>query len=163
MNEEKRTHVLGGLLNRIGNFSPDLFDKSFNSRLIFQKTIYLLQVFGLYLGYKFSWYIRGPYSPALTRKGYELMSKYEECPDVTFAKASSERKFHEFLDFLDNRKSNAIWLETIASIHFLKRVYPKKTKSEIMKLVLKKQPYLTYEECIEAWAHLERFNLINQK
>ena len=39
---------------------------SFDDRLICQKKIYLLQSLGTNLGYTYNWYVRGPYSPALT-------------------------------------------------------------------------------------------------
>ena len=40
--------------------------ESFDDRLICQKKIYLLQSLGTNLGYTYNWYVRGPYSPALT-------------------------------------------------------------------------------------------------
>jgi uncharacterized protein YwgA len=36
--------------------------------------VYILKFEGLNLGYDFSWYIRGPYSPELTRDGYFVSS-----------------------------------------------------------------------------------------
>jgi uncharacterized protein YwgA len=79
MGEERiKLEELGGILKRIGNYNPEMFESSFNDRLIFQKTIYLLQAFGLYLGYYFSWYIHGPYSTTLTRDGFALIDKYSE-------------------------------------------------------------------------------------
>ncbi len=39
----------------------------FDSRLILQKAVYLAEEAGINLGYPFNWYLRGPYSPALTR------------------------------------------------------------------------------------------------
>lgn len=161
MSEKESTLILGGLLRRIGNFFPDIFDKSFDSRLVFQKTVYLLQAFGLHLGYRFSWYIRGPYSPALARKGYELVKRIAESPNVRFAKDSAENRFHEFLEFLGERKYDADWMETLASVHFLKHAYPKSTQKEIMKKVLRKQPYLTVEQCVEAWEYLEEYGLLD--
>lgn len=50
----------------------------FDSRLILQKTVYLLQAAGIHLGYPFNWYLRGPYSPALTRDLYDQASNRED-------------------------------------------------------------------------------------
>ena len=160
MNEQERILILGGVLKRIGNFLPESFEKAFDSRLIFQKTIYLLQAFGLHFGYRFSWYVSGPYSTNLTRDGYELIGSFKEAPNVTFTKASSEEKFNDFLSFLGDRKNDANWLETLASIHFLRRVYPKKGRMEILGMILEKQPHLTAEEFNEALLHLEEFGLL---
>ena len=55
LSERDQLKILNGLLNLIGNFNPSDFLTSFSSRLIFQKTIYLLQSFGIYLGYNFTW------------------------------------------------------------------------------------------------------------
>jgi len=40
---------------------------TFNHRLAVQKVVYLAQAAGIHLGYDFHWYLRGPYSPDLTR------------------------------------------------------------------------------------------------
>jgi len=53
----------------------------FNSRLILQKTVYLLEEAGIRLGYSFSWYLRGPYSPGLTRDLYDLNASSEDIAD----------------------------------------------------------------------------------
>lgn len=161
MSREEKVLILGGLLKRIGNFSSESFEESFDARLIFQKTIYLLQAFGLYLGYKFSWYIRGPYSPDLAREGFTLLKEYETSPDVKFENPNSEKKFCKFNEFLHDRKCDPDWLETLASIHFLANIYPKKGKEEIFKTVMRKQPYITMKQCEEAWNYLKEYGLID--
>ncbi len=47
---------------------PNLGD--FSSRLVMQKTVYLLEKMGVNLGYSYGLYVHGPYSPALTRALY---------------------------------------------------------------------------------------------
>ena len=89
------------------------------------------------------------------------MKKFPESRDVRFAKDSAQNRFREFLEFLGERKYDADWMETLASIHFLKHAYPEKTQKEIMKKVLLKQPYLTVEQCMEAWKHLEKYGLLD--
>jgi uncharacterized protein YwgA len=44
---------------------------NFQDRLILQKLVYLLKLSGINLGYSFSLYVRGPYSPDLTKEFYE--------------------------------------------------------------------------------------------
>lgn len=161
--EETKTLVLGGVLRRIGNFEPDLFPTSFDARLVFQKTVYLLQAFGLYMGFTFSWYIRGPYSPMVARYGYQLAKLKRKVPLVRFARAKSEMRFKEFLDFLGSRNNDAEWLEIIASIHLLKKLYPRKSKSKILELVAQKQPHFSMHECTEAWNHLREYGLLGER
>lgn len=47
---------LGVLLKNTPGY--DFSMASFNDRLRLQKTVYLLQAFGIYPGYDFSWYLR---------------------------------------------------------------------------------------------------------
>lgn len=156
--ERKKVDIssLGGILKRIGNYDMS----SLQDRIIFQKTVYLLQAFGLYLGYKFSWYIYGPYSTQLTRDGFELIEIYDKVPEMRFAKEENEKVFLKFFLFLGGRKNDSNWLEVLASIHFLKELYPKESKERIINKVIDKQPYFNKEICEEAWSYLELFGLI---
>lgn len=160
--EERRIKVgeLGGVLKRVGNYNHKTFESSFNDRLIFQKTIYLLQAFGLYFGYYFSWYIHGPYSTTLTRDGFALADKYSEVPPVRFLEEKDEVIFRKFQSFLGKRKNDADWLEILASIHILKRLYPAKNKGRIINKVMDKDPHFSREICEEAFVHLKKFGLI---
>ena len=161
MEEERiRLEGLGGILKRIGNYNPEMFESSFNDRLIFQKTVYLLQAFGLYLGYYFSWYIHGPYSTTLTRDGFALIDNYSEVPHVRFVEDKDDALFKTFLIFLGKRKNDADWLEILASIHILKRLYPTKNKNRIINKVMDKDPHFSREICEEAFEYLKKFGLI---
>ncbi len=148
--------ALGGILKRIGHFSMS----NFEDRLKLQKYVYLLQAFGIYLDYRFNWYIHGPYSPGLARDGFELDKIFPNVPDVRFATAKNEKLFFEFQKFLGKQKEDTEWLEMIASIHFLKKMYPQKTKSEIFEKVMHKLPNLDKEKCEQCWEHLHDHNLI---
>jgi uncharacterized protein YwgA len=160
--EETKILLLGGLLRRIGNFDQQSFASSFDQRLILQKTVYLLQAFGLFLGYGFSWYIRGPYSPLLAHHGYNLAKAKKKVPLVRFTTKKSEKKFDEFLDFLSSKKDDADWLEILASIHLLRRLYPNYSKVKILKLVESKQPYFSKEICEKAWNDLKKYGLVGE-
>ena len=45
---------------------------TFSERLNIQKRVYLTQLTGLDLGYRFGWYIRGPYCRELTADAFTL-------------------------------------------------------------------------------------------
>jgi uncharacterized protein YwgA len=51
--------------------------KTFDERLILQKSVYLLQAAGIHLGYRFRWYIRGPYSPDMTAGAFGIVNEGE--------------------------------------------------------------------------------------
>lgn len=148
---------LGLILKRIGNFSMD----NFEGRLIFQKTVYLMQAFGIYLGYRFSWYLYGPYSPELASDGFRLAEIYGPLmPEGRFKDQGMEGIFKLFLEFLGDRRDDAEWLELLASVHFLRKLYPDVAKDEVISMVLKKQPYFDKRKCEEAWKHLEKYGLL---
>ena len=146
----ERALALGAVLKRIGNFDVSTFE----GRLVLQKTVYLLQSFGLYFGYKFSWYVHGPYSPELTSEAFKLQPLYKKVPQIQFAKTRTENRFQEFLDFIGDRKNDADWLEQLACTHFLKAIRPTASKQRIIRAVLNHDPHFTREQCERAWNYL---------
>jgi uncharacterized protein YwgA len=158
--EKERIVTLGGILYRIGNFDSKSFQSDFNSRLVLQKTIYLMEQFGLNIGYYFSWYLRGPYSPALTRDAYELTKFYSQIQPVRFAGPLMENRFREFLNFVRPIAENPLYLEKIASIHFLLSVYPNLSSEVVYQKVRAKIPNLTIREYQDIKAILKNYNLL---
>jgi uncharacterized protein YwgA len=161
--DKEKMLALGGILRRIGNFGSSCFPSSFDMRLTLQKTVYLMQAFGLYIGFDFSWYLRGPYSPMLAHLGYEIAKMENSVPLAKFSNPESEKRFEEFLEFLGPEKDNVEWLEILASIHMQKKLHPWKHKSDILEIVVHKQSYFTIEECREAWIYLARHGLIGDE
>ena len=148
--------LLGGLLKRINNF--DITD--FEGRLIFQKTIYLLQASGLYLDYKFPWYINGPHSNDLGKDGIEINKTYNNIQPISFLNIYAEECFKDFLSFLETKKDDAYQLEAMASVHFLNNLY-KTDKESTIKMVLKRQKHLNKSTCGDAWNYLEDYKRLN--
>ena len=50
---------------------------TFDDRLILQKSVYLLQSAGIQLGYRFRWYLKGPYSPDMTANAFGIVNEGE--------------------------------------------------------------------------------------
>lgn len=154
---DERIRILGGILKRIDNFRMDSLD----SRIVFQKTVYFLQVFGIRLNYDFSWYHYGPYCPLLVRDGFVLKENIKSMDAVCFENKELEVKFNNFINFLGKGKNDYVWLEALASVHFLRNAYPALKKEDILRVVKDKQPYLNSGTIVEdAWYFLEAFNLI---
>ena len=112
------------------------------------------------IGYDFSWYLRGPYCSRLARNGFELEDIYENIHKGSFEKRSSQKRFQEFLKFMENEKNDPDRIEILASIYFLKKIYTDIQKSEILNKVKKKQVYFTKKQCKDAWDELEKEELI---
>ncbi|MFZ2196989.1 MAG: hypothetical protein WAV13_04585, partial [Thermodesulfovibrionales bacterium] len=62
------------LLKAISDSFGGLLIDNFDNRLILQKRFYLLQKFGVDLGYRYNWYAHGPYCPTLTEDAYRLQT-----------------------------------------------------------------------------------------
>jgi uncharacterized protein YwgA len=154
----KRVQVLGGLLRRLDSLEMSTFE----GRVVLQKTVYLLQAMGIFLGYRFNWYLYGPYSPELARHGFELAPFYRKLPPYEFGSDAHRSSFERFSKFLEGHRKDAIWLEAVASIHFQKKLKPSKPKEEILRDTVNKQPYFNLEICRDAWDALERAGLLTE-
>lgn len=100
-----------------------------DSRLRTQKTVYLGQLTGVDLGYRYSWYIHGPYSPNLTQDYYALNSLSESekveltsstLNSATKQKLSKATPLFEIPPSVDLAKPQ--WLELLSSWHYLRNV-----------------------------------------
>jgi uncharacterized protein YwgA len=151
-----RQALLAGVLRRIGQFSLD----KFQDRLRLQKTVYLLQAFGIYLGYNFNWYLYGPYSPALARDAFKVMPLSSRFGPQAFSDGATEERFRSFVEFLGGQKNDPQWLELVASLHMLNRLYGGKGKEVIFRKMAQKQPYLSEEKRIGGWQRLREFGLV---
>jgi len=98
----------------------------FASRLKLQKTIYLAQAAGVQLGYQFQWYLRGPYSPGLTRDAFAIDAELNQGTDDArgwsldpTSRQRLERLRELFQDIPEEQLSSR--LELLASVHFLRQ------------------------------------------
>jgi len=122
---------LGGIVKRA---YPDFNMLFFRNRLRLQKFIYLMQAYDINLGYNFRLYLRGPYSSALARDGFEI-PKINKVSQLKFEDETKEKRFLDFLKFLGNNKDNEEWLEIASSLHLFRRLYPEETEKEIIERV----------------------------
>jgi len=159
MKEKERVVLLGLILKRISDFNINTFE----GRLILQKSIYLLQSLGLYLGYKFSWYIHGPYSPDLTRNAFALQPIYDNVPTVKFSDAKIEHEIEKFEKFVGKQRNDGDWLEQLACAHFLKALDPKADRESIVKAVLYHEHHFRRKDCEEAWDYLRQQKLLEKE
>ncbi|MHC4085725.1 MAG: hypothetical protein ACYSWZ_04920 [Planctomycetota bacterium] len=114
----------------------DLKRGSTVERLKLQKTIYLLQAYGLRLGYGFSWYRYGPYSQDLVQDAYKVLHSEEyrysrETSSWSFSKSSLER-FQKFREICGHILDDAAKLELLASVDFVRKMWHQgATRSEM--------------------------------
>jgi len=148
---------------------PSFSLETFDERLIFQKKIYLLQSYGLDLGFKFGSYIRGPYSSSLTRNGFDLLEKIDTIKMDSILKIEIKNTEKKQINYLKNLlkelpENKSYWLELISSLHFLlNRAYPKiDTWMEAKKrLHLWKPKRFKKEDIKQAKKLMKKHNLIS--
>lgn len=144
------------------------FDDDLNKRILFQKIIYLIQEKGYDMGFKFNWYLRGPYSSKLADYGYEI-----SCNDFEFPQTSKLEMNGEAKDYVASLRS-AIFseesvlsptenAELLASLHYLysHNVGTKSlTKDEIInKLIILKNDF-NKDQAFSAYDKLEKLGLL---
>jgi hypothetical protein len=98
-------------------------DKPADDRKRVQKAVYLGQVAGIDLGYRFGWYVMGPYSTSLARD-YHALAKGSNGKRFQLA-SGARRVLARLAPLLE--KPNAVenteqWLGLLASYHYLVNV-----------------------------------------
>ncbi len=123
---EPRQIVLKLFLDALG-ISSDI--DTVNDRKRVQKAIYLGQLTGVDLGYRFGWYLKGPYSPSLTKDYFaleEALASGDREHDDKELNKSIIRKLRKALPLMEPPKevhlSQEDWLELVSSLHFLREV-----------------------------------------
>ena len=152
-------YEMAAILNDIGNFDMS----TFKGRLTLQKTVFLLQSFGLSLGYVFKWYLHGPYCPTLANDGYAMDEIASSMPTIPIELESeqAQRRYLEFKDFLAGKKDDPAMLEISSSICFLDRLGFE--KGEMFEIVKNKKPKFSMELCQAAWGDLEEYGVVGHR
>ena len=96
---------------------------SFDERLICQKKIYLLHSLGTDLGYTYNWYVRGPYSPALTTYIYANLDVLASSDFSDYKLAEIAERNIQCVNNLETGKrsdfTTASWYELLASLLYI--------------------------------------------
>jgi uncharacterized protein YwgA len=170
-----KDHILLKLvLDRIG--FEDVRIDNFNDRKILQKKIYLLQLTGIDLGYRYNWYLYGPYSPALASDTFALRDEIKYDNEFTNYELNSKTKtklgtLQEIVGLPDTPKTNEQeWLELLASLHYLKHIayWPGKGNpefEEVFEKLADSKPHFADKKnlAIVAWKKLGNIGLVEKK
>jgi uncharacterized protein YwgA len=142
---DSRHVVLKLFVNELGE-PGEITD--FENRKIFQKAVYIGQLSGVDLGYRYSWYLRGPYSTQLARDYYQLADAME-LGDREFENRSLNEHVRQKLRVIRDLfrvpdgwpRSKADWLELLASWHYLISV-SRRDDAEARRIMQKEKPAL---------------------
>ena len=153
---------LGFVLRQFPRF--DFSMGTFDHRLRVQKFVYLLQSFDVYLGYDYSWYLRGPYCSTLAAAGFALAEFYGDIPAgsrMSFSSSAVHGRFEEFGEFIGGYEGDTDFLEMAASFHFLERG-SNLSRDGIFEKVCSKRRNFTEARCREVRSYLEDWKRISK-
>lgn len=170
-----KDHILLKLvLDRIGfgNIEIDTFEK----RKILQKKIYLLQLTGTDLGYRYNWYLQGPYCPTLANDTFTLREeiKYDDEFNDYELNAKTKNRFETLYKMIsmpdDPETREPEWVELLASLHYLKHIayWPGKDKpefDEVFEKLKESKPHFADKMDLAkvAWERLDNTGLVKSK
>jgi uncharacterized protein YwgA len=157
----------------ISEVNLDTFSRRFN----IQKRIYLIQLMGDDLGYRYGWYIRGPYCRELTADAFTLRDEIlsgENDYEGFELEASSKERIKRARRLWEIPPGSSVledeWLELLASLHYLKHIayWPKPSKKDfeaVFKALIGAKPRFTNAKraAQQAWRRLHEFGLIDAK
>jgi uncharacterized protein YwgA len=170
-----KDHILLKLvLDKIG--FGNLQIEGFTARKILQKKIYLLQLMGIDLGYRYNWYLYGPYCPALANDTFTLRDEiryYDEFKHYELNSKTNSKfdKLNKITIPPDSPEtSEPEWLELVASLHYLKHIayWSGKDKpefEEVFQKLGKSKPHLAGKKKLAkvAWERLGDVGLVGNK
>jgi len=149
---------------------------NFDDRFMIQKKIYLTQLTGLDLFYRFGWYIRGPYSRELTGDAFALKEQMDRGDDehehqkLGRDAAKLAETARSFWENCPKGISKSDWVELLASLHYLKHIawWPKGTQTYfecIYRGLVENKPRFKgrKSDARAAWDHLNEVGLIRHK
>src|SRR5262249_25837222 len=163
------------VLDEAGISQLDL--RTFSQRFNIQKRIYLIQLMGLDLGYRYGWYLRGPYSRSLTADAFALRDEliagethhaaYRLSPKAA-ERIAKARKLWDVPSGLSIGTDE--WLELLASLHYLRHIayWPKgcnKDFEAVFSALGEAKPQFAAARGVaeRAWERLDGFGLIDAK
>lgn len=144
---EAKLIVLKLFLDELG-ITPSI--DTVEDRKYIQKSVYLGQLTGVDLGYRYGWYKMGPYCPSLANDYYRLAEAIEteseefsgkELQDSIRQKLSNLKPILEAPNNDINEKN---WLEFLASYDYLVRV-SKFNKADAIETINEQKPHLSTE------------------
>lgn len=128
---------------------------TFEDRLICQKKVYLLQELGTDLGYRYNWYVRGPYSPSLTNYVYTNLDVLRSQDFSEFKLSQDAAKNIALVNSLVAKKKQELdivgWYELLASLLYINNNRTSWQVSEgldsLINTLIKYKPQYSTQQC----------------
>jgi uncharacterized protein YwgA len=157
--------------NKLWKYLEEISDtniQTFEDSKKLQKIVYFLQRIGLDMGYRFGWYIHGPYSSDLTKDAFELYNQKETLKETEFSELDQTEidVIERVKKFLGDLRDSANMLELLASLDFIKNIayipnVKDKNKQIVIDQLKKLEPKKFSDDDIEmSWDRLHRNCLV---
>jgi len=130
---------------------------SLTKRIILQKKIYLLQKLGFDLGYGYQWYWYGPYSVSLNLDSFNTNPQIDSTIQINEEQNIALERLHSFSK---QKKDNLRFLETAASLVFLKGENPFYDDKQLVESLVKLKNHVNSKEAEEVLIRLKAFKII---
>ena len=134
--------------------------ETLNDRILLQKKVYLAQDIGLPLGYGYSWYIHGPYSPDLTNYIYDNLDMLKDHDFSSYKLSDAAQNAVDTINNLECTKPETLttvsWYELLASLLYIIRKWNAENPYEAL---IKYKPKYTKADYDAAMAQLQGIGL----
>jgi len=153
------------ILKDIGDFKID----SLEDRVFTQKAIYLLQVLGVDLRYRFSWYKRGPYCRDLTFSVYDIGEQEKSYAERLRLRSRIRPALDKLKEIIAKKPEDldqaSHWLELVSSMHYLKHIakVPGVSRESVQEHLKRVGKDFSPSQVDRAWQVLSDANLIDKK
>lgn len=132
-------------------------------RILLQKKIYIAQIFGLRLGYGYSWYLHGPYSPDLASAAYQIVPEgFGSLANWSFKE--EYKKVIERVNLLEGKNKLSLdvvqWYELLSSVIFWNENGYEENAENISQ-VAKSKPQFSEGQILTAYEVLTKDGYLN--
>ncbi len=135
---------------------------SFAERLLLQKRVFFTSMLGVRIGFGHSWYIRGPYSPALTRDAYAVSeAKGKGSTAIVALPEHVIQKLEDIKVLFGRAWDEPRQLELLASVCYLARTFNTNDVDFVTGKLMSLKNHFKKDETAEAFDWLAKKALIN--
>lgn len=139
--------------------------KNLTDRIVTQKIVYLADILGVNCGdYVFSWYKKGPYSPALTKLVYAHEDEEKDEYELFHLSKAVEEQLEPLKEIVSDRPSDLSeddWIELVASVHYLYDHNLQLSYKELVEKLISYKPKYFAKQVFLAIDKLEETDFIN--
>lgn len=137
---------------------------TFSNRLMLQKKIFLAQQLGLNFGYRYNWYLHGPYSPDLTGAAFEIKNEDGKGLNdwiLDEPKLAVLRRINQFSESREDCTEES-WYELLSSLVYLHKEYKFTSlpQTEVFDILRIDKPWYTDIQLHRAWAFCQQQGLV---